>query len=411
LDATGLAHPIQDGDVVNVALVSPRFENSVTLRGNVAQPGRYPWHEGMRISDLIPNREFLITPEYWKQQNAVALQSQESKGRVSSATNEVRRNAPEINWDYAVVQRMSAQDLSTQLLPFNLGKAILNHDDASNLALQPTDIVTVFSQADLRVPENKQTKLVRLDGELEAAGIYRAQPGQRLRDLVMQAGGLTPSAYLYGAEFTRESARVEQQQRLDMMIAQTEQQVARQTAQMAQSARTSEEVTAARAVLETQRASLDKLRQLRADGRIVLNLHPNDQAVDAIPDVTLEDGDQFFVPSRPIVVNVVGDVYNQGSFIQQPGKTVATYLRSAGGPTRDADKGRIFVVRANGAVVSKDAASHFWAGGFESMVLMPGDSIVVPEQTNKGSLLRGIKDWSQILGNLGLAAAAINVLK
>jgi protein involved in polysaccharide export with SLBB domain len=411
LDAAGLAHPIQDGDVVNVTLVSPRFENSVTLRGNVAQPGRYPWHEGMRISDLIPNREFLITREYWKQQNAVALQAQENNGRVSSTTNEVRRNAPEINWDYAVVQRMSPQDLSTQLLPFNLGKAILSNDDASNLALQPGDIVTVFSQADLRVPENKQTKLVRLDGEFEAAGIYRAQPGQRLRDLVMQAGGLTPSAYLYGAEFTRESARVEQQERLDMMIAQTEQQVARQAAQMAQNARTSDEVTAARAVLEAQRASLDKLRQLRADGRIVLNLHPNDQAVDTIPDITIEDGDQFFVPSRPIVVNVVGDVYNQGSFLQQPGKTVSTYLRNAGGPTRDADKGRIFVVRANGAVVSKDAASHFWSGGFESMVLMPGDSIVVPEQTNKGSLLRGIKDWSQILGNLGLAAAAINVLK
>ena len=68
LDAAGLAHPIKDGDVVNVTLVSPRFENSVTLRGNVAQPGRYPWHEGMRISDLIPNREFLITTEYWKQQ-------------------------------------------------------------------------------------------------------------------------------------------------------------------------------------------------------------------------------------------------------------------------------------------------------------------------------------------------------
>jgi polysaccharide biosynthesis/export protein len=411
LDAAGLAHPIKDGDVVNVTLVSPRFENSVTLRGNVAQPGRYPWHDGMRISDLIPNREFLITTEYWKQQNAVALQAQESNGRVSSTTNEIRRNAPEINWDYAVVQRMSSQDLSTQLLPFNLGKAILNHDDASNLGLQPSDIVTVFSQADLRVPENKQTKLVRLDGELEAAGIYRAQPGQRLRDLVLLAGGLTSSAYLYGAEFSRESARVEQQERLDMMIAQTEQQVARQTAQMAQNARTSDEVAAAKAALEAQRASLEKLHQLRANGRIVLNLHPNDQAVDSIPNITIEDGDQFFVPSRPIVVSVVGDVYNQGSFLEQPGKTVSTYLRSAGGPTRDADKGRIFVVRANGAVVSKDAASHFWSGGFDSMVLMPGDSIVVPEQTNKGSLLRGVKDWSQILANFGLAAAAINVLK
>jgi protein involved in polysaccharide export with SLBB domain len=263
----------------------------------------------------------------------------------------------------------------------------------------------------VRIPEAKQIKLVRLDGEFEAAGIYRAHPGQRLRDLVMQAGGLTPSAYLYGAEFTRVSARVEQQERLDMMIAQTEQQVARQAAQMERNARTSDELIAAKATLDAQRTSLDKLRQLRADGRIVLNLHPNDQGVDTIPDITLEDGDQFFVPSRPIVVNVVGDVYNQGSFIQQPGKTVTTYLRGAGGPTRDADKGRIFVVRANGAVVSKDSASYFWSGGFDSMVLMPGDSVVVPEQTNKGSLLRGVKDWSQILANFGLAAAAINVLK
>ena len=411
LDAAGLTHPIKDGDVVNVTLVSPRFENSVTLRGNVASPGRYPWHQGMRISDLIPNREFLITTEYWKQQNSVALQAEEGKGRVSSTANEVRRNAPEINWDYAVVQRMSSQDLSTQLLPFNLGKAILNNEDASNLVLQPSDIVTIFSQADLRVPEEKQTKLVRLDGEFEAAGIYRAKAGQRLRDLVLQAGGLTSSAYLYGAEFTRESARIEQQERLDMMIAQTEQQAARQAAQMSQNARTSDEVIAAKAVLEAQRVSLDKLRQLRADGRIILNLHPNDQAMDTIPDITLEDGDQFYVPSRPIVVSVVGDVYNQGSFIQQPGKTVSNYLRGAGGPTRDADKGRIFVVRANGAVVSKDAASYFWSGGFDSMVLMPGDTVVVPEQTNKGSLLRSVKDWSQILANFGLAAAAINVLK
>ncbi len=408
LDAAGLAHPIKDGDVVNVALVSPRFENSVTLRGNVASPGRYPWHEGMRISDLIPNREFLITTEYWKQQNSVALQATEG---LSGAAKEVTRNAPGINWDYAVVQRISPQDLSTQLLPFNLGKAILNHDDASNLVLQSSDIVTIFSQADLHVPEEKQIKLVRLDGEFEAAGIYRAKAGERLRDLVMQAGGLTPAAYLYGAAFTRESARIEQQERLDTMIAQTEQQVARQAAQMSQNARTSDEVIADKAALEAQRASLDKLRQLRADGRIVLNLHPNDQAVDSIPDIPLEDGDQFFVPSRPIVVNVVGDVYNQGSFIQQPGKTVTSYLRNAGGPTRDADKGRIFVVRANGAVVSKDAASYFWSGGFESMVLMPGDTVVVPEQTNKGSLLRGVKDWSQILANFGLAAAAINVLK
>ena len=350
--------------MLNFAPISPRFVNSVTLRGNVASPGRYPWHEGMRIADLIPNREFLITREYWSQQNAINLQAQESGARPGAALNDVKRNAPEINWDYAVVQRMSSKDLSTELVPFNLGKAVLEHQDSSNLVLQPGDIVTIFSQADLRVPREQQTKLVRLEGEFASAGIYRAQSAQGLRELVAQAGGLASSAYLYAAVFTRESTRIQQQERLDMVIAQMERDLARQAVQSSQNARTSDEANAARATLEAQRASLDKLRQLKADGRIVLNLHPDDTSVDAIPDIPLEDGDQFYVPSRPIVVGVVGDVYNQGSFIQRPGKTVSRYLRDAGGPTRAADKGRIFVVRANGAVVSKDAASGILVGRF-----------------------------------------------
>ena len=142
----------------------------------------------------------------------------------------------------------------------------------------------------------------------------------------------------------------------------------------------------------------------------MLNLHPDDDNLDSVPDIPLEDGDEFYVPSRPIVVSVVGDVYNQGSFLQRHGKTVSRYLRDAGGPTRNADKRKIFVVRANGAVVSKDAATGFWASGFESMVLMPGDTVVVPEQLNPGAAWRNFRDFSQILFNFGLAAAAIKVL-
>jgi protein involved in polysaccharide export with SLBB domain len=398
--------------------------DSVTLRGNVAQPGRYPWHEAMRVTDLIPNREFLITREYWNQQNALTLQLQndtlKNQGDTNNqdvnkldkaALNDVKKNAPEINWDYAVVQRMNAQDLSTELIPFNLGKAVLEHQDSANLVLQPGDIVTIFSQADLRVPRDQQTKLVKLEGEFESAGVYRAQPAENLRDLVVRAGGLAPSAYLYAAVFTRESTRIQQQERLNMFVAQMERDLARQTAQASQNARTSEEASAARASMEARRASLDKLRQLKADGRIVLTLHPDDTGINSIPELPLEDGDKLYIPSRPIVVSVVGDVYNQGSFIQRPGKTVDRYLRDSGGPTRNADKGKTFVVRANGSVVSKDAASGFWSGGFNSMVLMPGDTVVVPEQLNPGAALRNFKDWSQILFNFGLAAAAINVLR
>ncbi len=414
LDAAGLAHTLTDGDIVNFTLVSAKFENSVTLRGNVAQPGRYPWRLGMRISDLIPNREFLITRDYWKQQNAIVLEAETTgapvKGTIGTI-NGVKRNAPEIDWNYAVVQRMSQQDLSTELIPFDLGKAILGQDGGNNVALQPGDVITIFSQADLKVPEGQQTKLIRLEGEFGSAGVYRVMPGERLREAITKAGGFASSAYLYGAEFTRESARIEQQARLDMMIAQAERDIARSTAKRTQSAQTLQEVSAASQTFQAEQITIDKLRQLRAQGRIVLNLHPDDNTLDSIPDIPLEDGDEFYVPSRPIAVNVVGDVYNPGSYIQQAGKTVNAYLKNAGGPTRDADSGRAFVVRANGAVVSKDTAPKFWGGGFDSMVMMPGDTLVMPPNTDKGEGLRNFKDWSQILFNFGLAAAAINVLK
>jgi protein involved in polysaccharide export with SLBB domain len=410
LDTAGLARPVHDGDLVNVIPLSPKFENAVTLRGNVATPGRYPWHDGMRVSDLIPSREFLVTRDYWKQQNQIALESESPGVRPSGAQNDVRRTSPDINWDYAVVQRMDPQDLSTRLLPFNLGKAVLDHDVANDLALQPGDIVTVFSQSDLRVPEVKQTKFVRLTGEFGASGVYRVENGQRLRDLVRLAGGLTPSAYLYGSEFSRESVRAEQRKRMDKLITDTERDLDRRAALVATSSTTASELASAKANLEAERASLDLLRRIQPDGRIVLNLHPDDTTVDAIPDLALEDGDQFYVPSVPAVVTVIGDVYNQGSFLRVSGKTVSSYLRNSGGPTRDADKGRIFVVRANGGVVNKDAASNYWFGGFDSMVLMPGDAIIVPEQTDKGSFVRGLKDWSTILFNFGLAAAAVKVL-
>ena len=408
LDPAGLARQLKDGDVLNFTPISPRFVNAVTLRGNVALPGRYPWREGMRISDLIPNREFLITREYWNQQNAINLQNE--KGNEKPALNNVARNAPEINWDYAVIQRISQQDLSTELLPFNLGKAVLQHDDSANLMLQPGDIVTIFSQADLRVPREQQTKLVRLEGEFASAGIYRAQAGETLRDLVAKSVGLAPSAYLYAAVFTRESTRMEQQQRLDLLISQMEADLRRQTEVSALNARNAEEANAARLAADAQRAALDKLRQVKADGRIVLTFHPNDSGLNDIPALPLEDGDKFYVPSRPIVVNVFGDVYNQGSFLQRPGKTVNRYLREAGGPTRNADKNRTFVVLANGAVVSKDSAGGFWSGGFDSMVLMPGDTVIVPEQLNPGAGWRRFKDFSQILFDFGLAAAAVKVL-
>src|SRR6185437_4397482 len=92
LDATGLKTPLRDGDIVRFLHISPRFDNAVTLRGNVAVPGRYPWRQGMRVKDLIPSRESLITETFWNRQNVLGInqnsttfQSPEQQSAVQAA--------------------------------------------------------------------------------------------------------------------------------------------------------------------------------------------------------------------------------------------------------------------------------------------------------------------------------------
>ncbi len=483
LSATGLQTELKDGDIVRFLHISPKFDNAITLRGNVALPGRYPWRQGMRVKDLIPNREFLVTQEFWKRQNLLAIDpesltfksreeiEQERQRRTDNQTlgeepaqnratgnrqnapdlqpsggaqqaqgsqqtgqqrlqlnqdlssqlgrtqaqkikqeelkNEIKRSAAEINWEYAVVQRISLEDLSTRLLPFNLGKAI-SGDEAQNLQLEPGDVITIFSQNDMQVPAGQQTKFVRLEGEFPAAGVYQAENGETLRHLISRAGGLTTQAYLYGAEFTRESAREAQQKRLEEYTDELEKSIERSAS--SQRNLSGEEALAERQTLEGQRRLLEKLRQVKADGRIVLELRPDADGLGALPDLILEDGDRLLVPFRPATVNVIGSVYNSNSFIFKQGKNVGEYMRLAGGPTTNGDKGRSFIIRADGTTFSAQGHKGWIANSFYEARLMPGDTIVVPEKLDKGAVLRGLKDWTQIVGTFIIGAAAAKVL-
>jgi len=473
LSSAGLKTELKDGDIVRLLHISPRFDNAITLRGNVAVPGRYPWRQGMRVKDLIPSRDALVTQEFWKRQNKLAVdlesltfksreeveqdrqsdlqnrdknapanqpgvqspppsaQNQRTQpdqrtqqqrdedlaarvGRTEAQRikeeqlkNEVKHYATEINWEYAVIERMDPQELNTHLVPFNLGKAIAD-DESQNVILEPGDVITIFSQNDMQVPAGQQTKFVRLEGEFVTAGVYQVQSGETLRHLISRIGGLTPQAYLYGAEFTRESTREDQQKRLDEYINELEKSIERNAS--GQRALTGDEAVAERQAVESQRRLLDKLRQMRATGRIVLELKPTADNLKELPDLMLEDGDRLLVPFKPATVNVIGSVYNSNSFIFKPGKTVSDYMRLSGGPTKNGDKGRSFVIRADGTTLGGNGHNALFLNGFEQARLMPGDTIVVPEKLDKGATLRGFKDWTQIISTFVIGAAAAKVL-
>ncbi len=446
--------PVQNGDVLSLGSVTDRFRDAVTLRGNVANPGRYVWHQGMHISDLIPNRESLITRNYWRKRNQLgqlvqdylpdasntttqpegALEvhgnstdkradaaAQQGSGNGQSggssvgaaltgnnspfnARNDVVLSAPDIYWNYAVIERQNAKDLTTSLIPFDLGKIVLDGDSKQNFELLSGDVITIFSKADVRVPSSQQTRYVRLEGEFNSAGVYSVLPGETLRGLLRRAGGLTPDAYLYASEFTRESTRRVETQRLREYADELDAQVSSVTASNRSRAVSASDETAAEASAADARAAVARLRSVQPIGRIVLDLKPDSAGIDAIPDIALEDGDRFLVPRVPSNINVQGQVYNANAFVYTPSQRVIDYLRRAGGPDREADKKRIFLLRADGSVVSRQYAH------VESAPIYPGDTIVVPPILDRRAFLQRIVDVATIVGNIGVGAATIAIL-
>jgi protein involved in polysaccharide export with SLBB domain len=244
-----------------------------------------------------------------------------------------------------------------------------------------------------------------LEGEFVSPGVYSVQPGENLRHLLKRAGGFTPDAYLYASEFTRESTRRVQKQRLNEYADQLETQAAAAAAAGNATALNDRDAAAATAAASSAQASIARLRRAQPIGRIVLQLKPDSRGIDSLPDLPLEDGDRFVVPKVPANVNVEGEVYSANAFLYQRGKRTIDYLREAGGPDRQADMKHAFVLRADGSVLSQQYRN------IKHATIFPGDTIVVPPQLQKRSVMRNLVDIATIVGQFGLGIAAINVLK
>jgi len=444
LDAPGQGRLIRDGDLLRVFPLSPKFTNAVTLRGSVSEPGLYPWKNGMRVSDLIPSRAFLITRDYWNQQNHLvrpgpdnpfANRATDALGntlrdvlgnpRTDALSNNPRAdqfggtgsrtvasigmNSAEINWEYALIERLDERDLSTRLVPFNLGNALDRPASADNQPLQPGDVITVFSRADLELPMEKHASFVRVGGEVNAPGVYRVNSGDTLRDVVERAGGLTQHSYLYASVFTRVSARVAQEAQLRQSSEQMQRELVTKYANAAPQA--GQTAADQQAQLAMQQAVLARLTAIMPTGRVVLEMKPEAATVADVPGFPLEDGDTLYIPPRPSTVQVAGAVYNANAFRYAPGERLITYLNDAGGATREADQKRIFVIRADGTVVSRQSRNIHSHGSYANLRLLPGDAIIVPEKLRVSSVLNTFLQATQLASQTAVTAAALAVIK
>jgi protein involved in polysaccharide export with SLBB domain len=110
-------------------------------------------------------------------------------------------------------------------------------------------------------------------------------------------------------------------------------------------------------------------------------------------------------------VQVAGAVYNANAFRHEPDKRLVSYVNDAGGTTREADQKRIFVIRADGTVVSRQSRNSHHHEDFEKLRMFPGDAIVVPEKLRVSSKMSDVLQSTQFASQLALSAAALSVIK
>lgn len=274
------------------------------------------------------------------------------------------------------------------------------------LSLSHGDVLRAFSAVAAALSTQRQSKRIRIEGEVARPGEYVLPPGSTVQDALHAAGGLGSAAYLFATEFTRVSVQRTQQENYDRALRDLQTDLARSTA--SQHVSTSQDMSSQAARNAAASRLIEQLRALHPTGRIVLQMAPT--ATD-LPDLVLEDGDRLFVPPKPTTVGVFGSVFNTGSYLYAEGRTVGDYLRLAGGARKGADEGSIFVVRANGNVISARQSAGWFdhRGDLVESAAEPGDTVFVPEEMDKTTFMQAAKDWTQILYQFGLGIAGLKV--
>ena len=336
----------------------------ISIGGRVKAPGEYPLEPGMRISDLL-----------------------RAGGQLDDAAFGGKAELTRF--------RSTGGERASELLEIDLA-AVRRGDPAADVTLQAFDTLTIKE-----LPEWGKQESIILRGEVRFPGTYPIRRGETLRSVLERAGGLTSLAFAQGSVFTRRELLAREQQQIDQLTERLQSDLAATSIQLSQGAQTAQSVAQAQGLL-------GQLKGSKAMGRLVIDLEAVlAGSIGARSDVLLRDGDQLVIPRLRQEVTVLGEVQNGTSHLYQSGLTRDDYVALSGGLSRKADKGRVYVVRANGSVVG---ANNSWFGRGGQAGIQPGDTIVAPLDTERLPPLPFWQAVTSIIYNVAIAVAAVGSL-
>ncbi|EEZ85684.1 conserved hypothetical protein [Vibrio harveyi 1DA3] len=331
--------------------------------GEVKHPGRYPITQTMKVSDLVAAAGGLTY-------NAFTINAELARSVINDIDQSASISVERIDLRNAI-QGDVADDVRV------VGRDRLNVLEKPNVKLQST---------------------VVLQGEVRFPGTYTVSQGETLGDLLERAGGLTKYAHPQGAIFTREALRLQEQKLLNQYAADIRAETAKKTF------RADSNIGSVISDPDKTLKFVEEASKSKALGRMVVQL---DRIIDKdkAADFMLEDGDFLFIPTFRNTVSIMGEVQVSITYLLDNRLDVDDYLNKAGGVKKQADEDRIFVVRADGSVYQP--SSGYWFGN-DKQELKPGDTIVVPIDTDYRDALSTWTAATQILYQTGVA---INALK
>jgi polysaccharide export outer membrane protein len=347
---------------------------TVSVDGQVKAPGRYPLEPGMRISDLI---------------RAGGSMEDAAYGGDAELTR------------YEVVGGNARQ---TELIPVNLG-AIRRGEPGADVQLKPYDVLVIKV-----IPQWEEPGSIVLEGEVRFPGKYPIHRGETLYSVLQRAGGLTDLAFAEGAVFIREELKKREKDQLELLTNRLQSDLTSLSLEtLATSAATSSSGggNATQGIAIGQQL-IQQLKETKPVGRLVIDVDRVVKGPSGVPgDVVLRDGDKLLVPKQTQEITILGEVQSPTSHVFQAGLTRDDYIAKSGGSTQKADRKRIYVVRANGDVVSGGSRTG-WFRRSLSVEMRPGDTIVVPLDTER---VRSLPLWTQvttIIYNLAVALLAVH---
>jgi protein involved in polysaccharide export with SLBB domain len=449
MDDTFKKLPIKDGDRITIAPILPYTDRTVYLQGHVYRPGKYPFKDGIRVADLIGSFHDLLPepadraeivrltpPDY--RPNVISfnirdvLEKQEP-GPTLQPFDTVRifgryeADAPKVSiygevlrpGEYPLSENMTAASLLRMSGGFKRSAYVASADLSSyaivngervelehrevpigraaageldtDVLLKPGDSLTIRQLGGW----NNIGGAITITGEVLHPGRYGIQQGERLSSVLKRAGGFLPEAYPYGSVLERAQVKELSSKNRDELISKLQSQ-----AFAGDGTGRPEPVS----VTRQRQQLIDKLKQIQPNGRLLIHISPDiAKWENTITDIEVRPADSLIIPKRPNFVLVAGQVYSPTAISFAPGRHASWYLRQAGGPTGFASRKDIFVVRANGAVVGR-SSGQWWTGNALNTVLLPGDTVYVPEKISSGDKFKQFAEVSQILSGLAVAA-------